>query len=242
MMMTPRFQTVEPPTAPQSNAPQPASWMAGSYFLGRYLTPASVAPSTLVAAPLFTQRSVSCGRHLKRLSCAAALKTSPRRPSGFSATCPATRVAQCERLLEETCPSGARTWELPLLGARSDQGARVHCPTHLVSQRSSAPGPLPACAQPIERCTQSLGAAARRAPDDGALRAWWVGVVQTAKSQKRASVSRESRVLWRWRSKRPASRDAILASDAALWMQPVALGWQAPAQCGWRLLPPYSSC
>jgi hypothetical protein len=71
-----------------NHGPQLQSRGASTRLVDRsfwYVPDASIAPSELVRAALFTQRCVLCGRHFKRLLCAAvtaALRTDPRRPPG----------------------------------------------------------------------------------------------------------------------------------------------------------------
>ena len=90
-----------------------AVWWIASSVSGTYLTlEERAAPSELVPGALVTQRCVLCDRHFKQLSCAAVTavqRTAPRSAARLSASCCATRVAQCERLLKETW-AGARTW------------------------------------------------------------------------------------------------------------------------------------
>ena len=97
-------------------------------------------------------------------------RTAPWSAVRLSASCFATRVAQCERLLKETW-TGARTWGASTQSLLQRPGCPS--PTRLVSQQCSAPGPSRTTADSTRAAyrglltqVQSLANAALRTPDD----------------------------------------------------------------------------
>ena len=105
-----------------------------------------------VMRPSLQTTIVCCGDSSTRNGSTAAAR--------LSATCLATRVARCERLLKETRPARA-------LQSFHSRSQRPGCPspTRLVSQRSGAPG---RCGQPAD-CMRSayrtrLTARSQRSP------------------------------------------------------------------------------
>lgn len=174
----------------------------------------------------------------------------------LSATCFATRVAQCERLLKETRPERALRW-LPTHSRSQRPGCSS--PTRLVSQRSSAPGPLRTAAD--KHALISLSSAAqltalhtkpRRRSSTRSRR--WAAIERgegrdirpaaAVDSQEHPSVQAfppSTASLWRWRSKRPA---VVLNLHLTLrcGCSRSRLGGRPSPNAAWRLLPPYSSC
>lgn len=154
----------------------------------------------------------------------------------LSATCVATRVARCERLLKETRPARALQ-NFHSRSARSDQGARVRRTLFLSGAMplAVADSRRTACAQPIERGSEHAHNARRCSSTRTRRQSAIMGTGSVASlvqqhSQERASGSSVTAGLWRWRSKRPAG-------GLNLHQRVDEANTPAP-NAAWRLFPP----